>query len=60
MTEGDSSSNIIFWEAFQRMRINEDLILPVDTSLHAFNGAKVKPFGMIVLPVYAADKVIKV
>ena len=42
------------------MGLKKEEILPIKTSLHAFNGAKVKPLGMVVLPVYAADRVIMV
>ena len=42
------------------MGLKREEILPIKTSLHAFNGAEVKPLGMVVLPVYAADRVIMV
>ena len=55
LVDGGSSSDILFWDAFQRIGIENEEIRPIKTSLHAFNGAKVKPLGIIVLPVYAAD-----
>ena len=60
LVDGGSSSDILFWDAFQRMGIKQEEIQPVKASLLAFNGAEVKPFGMIVLPVYAADRIVKV
>ena len=42
------------------MRIKQEEIWPVKASLLAFNGAEVKPLGMIVLPMYAADRIVKI
>ena len=42
------------------MGVENDEIQPVKTSLHTFNGAKVKHLGIIALPVYAANWVIEV
>ena len=60
LVDGGSSSDILFWDAFQRMRIKQEEIWPVKASLLAFNGAEVKPLGMIVLPMYAADRIVKI
>ena len=60
LIDGRSSSNIIFWDAFQKMGISEDLIYPVTTLIHAFNGAKVALVGTIALPLYDADPVLMV
>ena len=55
LVDGGSSSNIIFWEVFRRMSINQDLISPANTPIHAFNGADVNQTGTISLLVYVAD-----
>lgn len=60
LIDGGSSSDILFWDTFRMMGLKKEEILPIKTSLHAFNGAEVKPLGMVVLPVYAADRVIMV
>lgn len=60
LVDGESSFNIPFWDAFQRMGIKEEEIWLIETSLHAFNGAEVKPLGMVTLPVYAADQIMEV
>ena len=60
LVNGGSSSYILFYDAFRRMGIEKEAIRPVKTSLHTFNGAKVKPLKTITLPVYAADRVIEV
>ena len=60
LVDGGSSSDILFWDAFRRMGIKQEEIRRIKTLLHAFNGAEVKPLGAIVLPVYAADRIVKV
>ena len=60
LVDGGSNSNICFWDAFQRMGIKEKEIRPIKTSLHSFNGAEVKPLGVIVLLVNAADRIVEV
>ena len=42
------------------MGINEGLISPVSTKIHAFDGSKVTPIGTITLPVYAANQTLMV
>ena len=60
LVDGGSSSDILFWDAFQRMGIKEEEIRPIKTSLHSFNGAEVKPLRVIALPVYVADQIVDV
>ena len=60
LVNGGSSSDILFWDAFRRMGIKQEEIRPVKTLLHTFNGAEVKPLGMIVFPVYAVDQIVNV
>ena len=42
------------------MNIDKEMIRPIKTYIHVFNGAKVKPLGVIELPVYAVDQMIGV
>ena len=60
LVDGRSSYDILFWDAYRRMGLKEEEIRPIKISLHAFNGAEVKPLGIVVLPVYAADRVVVV
>ena len=60
LVDGGSSSDILFWDAYRRMGLKEKEIRPIKTSVHVFNGAEVKPLGMVVLPIYAADRVVMV
>ena len=55
LVDGGSSSNILLWDAFQRMGIEKEEILPVKTSLYVVNGFKAKPLGVVALPVYSVD-----
>ena len=55
LVDGGSSSYILFWETFQRVEIDKEMIWPIITSLHAFNGVEVKPLRVVALPVYSAD-----
>ena len=49
LVDGGRSSDILFWEAFQRIMIDKEMIRLVKTSLHAFNGLEVKPLGVVAL-----------
>ena len=60
LVDEQSSSDIPFWDAFRRMEIKEKEIRPVKTSLHAFNGVEVKLLGVIVLPLYAVNRIVEV
>ena len=42
------------------MGIDEGLISPVNTKIHAFDGSKVTPIGTIALLVYAANRALMV
>ena len=55
LVDEGSSSDVIFWNALQRMGVVKELIQPVNTHIYAFNGKKVNPIGTIALPVYAVD-----
>ena len=60
LVDGRCNSYILCWENFPRMGIDKEMIWPVKTSLHAFNGVEVKAPGVIALQVYIADGVLKV
>ena len=60
LVDGGSNSDILFWEVFQRINVDKEMIWPVKTSFHAFNGAEVKPLIVAALPVYVVDRIIEV
>ena len=39
LVDGGSTLDILFWEAFRRMRIDKEIIQLVKMFLHTFNGA---------------------
>ena len=45
----ESSVDILYYPAFQQMRINKKRLLPSDTPLEGFSGTKVFPVGTITL-----------
>ena len=49
LIDNRSSANILYYLAFQQMRINKELLRPMNVSLIGFGGMKVLPVGMISL-----------
>ena len=50
LINNESSTNILYYPAFQQMRINKELLRPVNVPLIGFGGIKVLPVGTIFLP----------
>ena len=51
LIDNGSSANILYYPAFQQMRINKELLHPVNVPLIGFGGIKVLPSGTISLPI---------
>ena len=51
LIDNGSSTNILYYPAFQQMRINKELLCPVNVPLIGFGGMKVLLVGTISLPV---------
>ena len=51
LVDNGSLADILYYLAFQQMRVNKERLLPSDTPLVGFNGTKVFPVGTITLPV---------
>ena len=51
LIDNGSSADILYYPAFQQMRINKELLYPVNVPLIGFGGMKVLPVGTISLPV---------
>lgn len=60
LVDKGSSSDIIFWSALRRMRVDESLIRSVKTQISTFDGSKVNPIGTITLPVYVAEQILMI
>ena len=51
LVDNGSSANILYFLAFQQMRLGRDHLRPVNSPLVGFGGMKVQPMGTITLPV---------
>ena len=51
LIDNGSSANILYYPAFQPMRINKELLRPVNVPLIGFGGMKVLPVDTVSLPV---------
>ena len=51
LVDNGSLTDILYYPAFQQMRISRERLTPADTPLVGFGGTKVIPVGSITLPV---------
>ena len=51
LVDNGSSADILYYPAFQQMRLGRDLLRPACSPLIEFGGMKVQPVGTITLPV---------
>ena len=51
LIDNGSSADILYYPAFQQMRLGRDQLRPVCSPLIGFGGMKVQPVGIITLPV---------
>ena len=51
LVDNGSSTDILYYPAFQQMRLRRDQLRPVCSPLIGFGGMKVQPVGTITLPV---------
>ena len=49
--DNGSSADILYYPAFQQMKLERDQLRPVYSPLVGFGGMKVQPVGTITLPV---------
>ena len=49
--DNGSSADILYYPAFQQMRLGRDLLRPACSPLIGFGGMKVQPVGIVTLPV---------
>ena len=49
LVDNESSMDIIYYPAFQQMRVDKKHLLPSNTPLVGFSGTKVFPMGTITL-----------
>ena len=58
--DGGSSAEVLLWDAFQKMGLDEEMLVPVESPLVAFDGIRVFPKGIARLMVYAAERTLLV
>ena len=51
LVDNGSSADILYYPAFQQMRLGRDQLRPVCSPLIGFGGMKVQPVGTITLPI---------
>ena len=55
LVDNGSSANILYYPAFQQMRIDKERLTPTNAPLMGFRGTRVFPLGVITLAVRAGD-----
>ena len=55
LVDNGSSANILYYPAFQQMRIDKERLTPTNAPLMGFGGTKVFPLGAITLSVMAGE-----
>ena len=55
LLDNGSSTDILYYSAFQQMRIERERLIPVNVSLVGFEGTRVHPLGAITLFVTVGD-----
>ncbi|KAK6145245.1 hypothetical protein DH2020_022065 [Rehmannia glutinosa] len=56
LVDNGSSADILFYDAFEKMRIGRELLKLVKTPLVGFTGEAVEPEGIITLPLTAGER----
>ena len=56
LIDGGNSAEVLFWDAFQKMGLNKHMLVPVESSLVAFDGTRVFPKGIARLMVHATER----
>ncbi|XP_062118667.1 uncharacterized protein LOC133832323 [Humulus lupulus] len=60
LVDGGSGVDILFWEAFQKMGLEENQIRPSTTPILGFNSQRVYPKGLVRLTVVVAERTLPV
>ena len=55
LIDNGSFANILYYPAFQQIRIDKEWLVPTNTPLVRFKGTKVYPLGAVTLPVTVGD-----
>ena len=55
LVDNESSADILYYPAFQQMRIEREQLVPTNALLVGFGGTRVYPFGAVTLPLTVND-----
>ena len=55
MVDNGSSTDILYYPAFQQMRIDKERLIPTNAPLIGFEGSRVFPLGTVTLSVVVGD-----
>ena len=55
LVDNESSADILYYPAFQQMRIDRERLVPTNALLVGFGGTKVYPLGVVTLPITIGD-----
>ena len=58
--DGGSSADVLFWDSFQKMGLDEEMLVPVKSPFVAFDGTRVFPKGIARLMVHVAERTLPV
>ena len=60
MIDEGNSAEVLFWDAFHKMGLDEEMLVPVESPLVAFDRTRVFPKGIVHLMVHAAERTLPV
>ena len=55
LVDNGSFADILYYSAFQQMRIEKEWLIPINAPLFGFGGTRVYPLGTVTLPVTVKD-----
>ena len=55
LVDNGNSANILYYPAFQQMRIDKERLIPMNAPLVGFGGTRVFPLGAVTLSVMVGD-----
>ena len=60
LVDEGSSAEVLFWDAFKKMGLDEDMLVPIESPLVAFDWIRVYPKEIACLMVHAAERTLSV